>query len=99
MMMAVLDVDNDLCHIWAEEFPDTPGVPFVHIELKSWGVKELKLLEFVWTQFKLSLKNLGYKTVCSTIPNNDAKTIKFNQQFGMTIRFECAAYTLLSQEL
>lgn len=98
-MKQILAVDNELCRIWAEEFPDAPGVPFVHVKMKSWGKLQYNLFGFVWKQFQLALKKLGYKTVCATILNDDPNTIKLAETFGMVERFKCQQYTLLALEL
>jgi hypothetical protein len=77
----LVEIDNDLCKIKVELVNDWP-VPFVHCEMKSWGKREAKLIQFVCNQIRGAMKDMGYTTLLTLIPD-DSKVRHFNELCGM----------------
>lgn len=99
MNKVILRVDNDLCDLRAELEDALPGVPVVHMTMKSWGVREHRCWDFVWEQFRLALRSMGYKNVCAIVPEENTKLFKFSQQSGMKEYLRANNHILMVQEV
>lgn len=79
----ILEVDNELCKLWADEDTRIPGAPIIHLNIKTWGKRESILWKFIWEQFKAALRYMGYNYVFALVPEHNTKLYKFSRQSGM----------------
>lgn len=99
MNKVILHLDNDLCDIRAELEDEAPGVPIIHMTMKSWGKRERQLWDFVWGQFKLALHEMGYTSACAVVPEENDKLYRFSMMSGMQEAFRANGHILMRTEV
>ena len=93
------EVSRSFGRVWAAERIGVPGKLWIHCEIESFGMNELRECRKIWKEFQESLLGMGYKRIYSCIKTDDKTVAHWQRLFGMKETRTKNGFSIYEKEL